>query len=92
MTITVGQAFERLLGRDAHVRVVAWDGSTGGPDDGLTIRLHSPRALSFLLTAPGELGAARAYLQGELSIDGMDEGNPIAVSYTHLTLPTNREV
>lgn len=79
MTITVGQAFERLLGRDAHVRVVAWDGSTGGPDDGLTIRLHSPRALSFLLTAPGELGAARAYLQGELSIDGMDEGNPIEV-------------
>ncbi|MDC5696643.1 cyclopropane-fatty-acyl-phospholipid synthase family protein [Intrasporangium calvum] len=79
MTISVGEAFERILGRDAGMRVVAWDGSSGGPDDGLTIRLHSPRAVSYLLTAPGELGAARAYLQGELSIDGMDEANPYEV-------------
>ncbi|GAA6525465.1 cyclopropane-fatty-acyl-phospholipid synthase family protein [Intrasporangium sp. DVR] len=79
MTISVGQAFERILGADAHLRVVAWDGSAGGPSDGLTVRLHSPRALSYLLTAPGELGAARAYIRGDLTIDGMDEGNPYDV-------------
>ena len=76
MTISVGQAFDHLLGDEAAVRVVAWDGSVGGAEDGLTIRLHSPRALSYLVTAPGGLGLARAYLSDELSIDGMDEGNP----------------
>ena len=34
MTISVGQAFERLLGDDASVRVIAWDGSAGGAEDG----------------------------------------------------------
>jgi cyclopropane-fatty-acyl-phospholipid synthase len=79
MTTTVGQAYERILGADAPVRVVAWDGSVGGAEDGLTFRLHSPRALSYLLTAPGELGVARAYLKGELTIEGMDEGDPYDV-------------
>ena len=76
MTISVGQAFGRLLGTDAPVRVVAWDGSAGGAEDGLTVRLHSPRALSYLVTAPGELGVTRAYLQGELTFEGMDEADP----------------
>ena len=79
MTISVGQAFERFLGDDVPVRVVAWDGSAGGAADGVTVRLHSPRALSYLLTAPGELGLARAYLQDELTIDGMDQGDPYDV-------------
>ncbi|HET6665942.1 MAG TPA: class I SAM-dependent methyltransferase, partial [Intrasporangium sp.] len=79
MTVSVGKAFERLLGDDAPVRVVAWDGSAGGAEDGVTVRLHSPRALSYLLTAPGELGLARAYLQDELTIDGMDQGDPYDV-------------
>ena len=79
MTISVGEAFERFLGDDAPVRVVAWDGSAGGAADGITIRLHSPRALNYLVTAPGGLGLARAYLQDELSIDGMDEGDPYDV-------------
>lgn len=97
MTITVGQAFERVLGKNTSLRVVAWDGSSGGADDGLTVRLHSPRALSYLVTAPGELGIARAYLQGELSIDGMDEGDPYEVIKhlgrgLRLRLPSWREL
>jgi Cyclopropane fatty acid synthase and related methyltransferases len=83
MTISVGQAFERLLGDDARVRVVAWDGSTSGAAesaaDCVTVRLRSPQALNYLLTAPGELGMVRAYLQDELTIDGMDEGDPYEV-------------
>ena len=83
MTISVGQAFERLLGDDARVRVVAWDGSTSGAADSaadcVTVRLRSPQALNYLLTAPGELGMVRAYLQDELTIDGMDEGDPYEV-------------
>lgn len=74
---TVAEALGQLLGPDARVRVVAWDGSTTGPPDELmTVRLTSPRALSQLVAAPGELGLARAYLLGDLTIDGLDEADP----------------
>ena len=47
MTISVGQAFERLLGDDAPVRVIAWDGSTGGGTDGVTVRLLTSYGRSY---------------------------------------------
>ncbi len=31
---------------------------------------RSPRALSWLLWRPGELGLARAYISGDLDVDG----------------------
>ena len=79
MTMTVGQAFDQVFGPEAPVRVVAWDGSEGGNPDGLVVRLTRPEALNHLLTAPGELGLARAYLLGDLVIDGMDEADPYDV-------------
>lgn len=79
MTLTVGQAFDRLFGSDAPFRVVAFDGSTGGRPDGLVLRLTSERGLNYLLTAPGTLGMARAYLMGDLVIDEMNEGDPYEV-------------
>ncbi|HET6907796.1 MAG TPA: class I SAM-dependent methyltransferase [Mycobacteriales bacterium] len=55
----------------APVGVSAYDGSTAGPSDAaVTLVLCSPRALSYLITAPGQLGLARAYVSGELEIDG----------------------
>jgi len=55
----------------APVGVSAYDGSTAGPTDAaVTLVLRSPRALSYLITAPGQLGLARAYVSGELEIDG----------------------
>jgi cyclopropane-fatty-acyl-phospholipid synthase len=79
MTLTVGQAFDRMFGPEAPVRVVAWDGSEGGGPGGLVLRLTNPDALNHLLTAPGELGLARAYLLGDLIIDGIDEADPYEV-------------
>jgi len=57
--------------KGAPVGVSAYDGSTAGPADA-TVRLviKSPKALSYLLTAPSELGLARAYVSGELAIEG----------------------
>jgi cyclopropane-fatty-acyl-phospholipid synthase len=78
-TLTVGEAFDRIYGADAPVRIVAWDGSSGGSPDGLVVRLTGPEALNHLVTAPGDLGLARAYLLGELVIDGIDEGDPYEV-------------
>ena len=55
----------------APLRVRAYDGSSAGPVDApATIELRSPKALSYLLTAPGSLGVARAYVSGELDVEG----------------------
>jgi cyclopropane-fatty-acyl-phospholipid synthase len=53
------------------VRIRCWDGSTAGdPDTGATIVLRRPRALRRLLWAPGELGLVRAYVCGDLDVEG----------------------
>ena len=42
--------------------------------------------------APGGLKELGKYLQSSCSTGGTVKNNEISVSYTHLTLPTNREV
>ena len=60
----------RVLG-SAPVQVEAYDGSRAGPSDAkVRLVLRSPRALSYLVTAPSELGLARAFVSGELEIHG----------------------
>src|SRR3954449_4284242 len=55
----------------APVGIDAYDGSSAGPKDAeVRLVLRSPRALSYLLTAPSQLGLARAYVSGELEIQG----------------------
>lgn len=77
-TMTVGEAVDRLF-HNSSVRLLAWDGSTSGPADGLPMRLLSERGLNYLLTAPGSLGLARAYLTDQLVIDDVDDGDPYEV-------------
>ncbi len=61
----------RLLGNDPPVAVRAWDGSVlGQPDAATTLVLRSPDAIRRLMYAPGELGLARAYVAGDLDLDG----------------------
>ena len=72
-------ALREELGRALPVRpfgVRLWDGSelpptVGGPA-GPTFIAHSPRAITHLLRAPGQLGLARAYVSGELEVDDLD--------------------
>ena len=53
------------------VRFECWDGSAIGPDDPpATLRLRSPDALRRMLWAPDELGLGRAYVAGELDVEG----------------------
>jgi cyclopropane-fatty-acyl-phospholipid synthase len=61
---------ERLAGGPCPVGVRAWDGSRAGAADGPCVVLRSPRALRHVLWAPGELGLARAYVSGDLDVDG----------------------
>jgi cyclopropane-fatty-acyl-phospholipid synthase len=60
-----------LVGGDLPLRLRAWDGSQIGPDDSpATVVLRSPRALRRLLWRSEELGLARAYVAGDLDVEG----------------------
>ncbi len=60
-----------LVGTSVPVRFTFWDGSSLGPADGIgTIEVRSADALRRVLWAPGELGVARAFVAGDLVIDG----------------------
>src|SRR5205823_3974494 len=60
-----------LLGDDLPVRFVAWDGTTLGPVDApAQVVLRSPDVLRRVVTAPGELGFARAYVAGDIEVEG----------------------
>jgi cyclopropane-fatty-acyl-phospholipid synthase len=64
---------ERALGTTLPVRVRAWDGSEAGPAPGPDVPvllIRSRRALRHLAWSPGELGLARAYVTGELDLEG----------------------
>ena len=64
------QALRPFVGGDLPVRLVAWDGTTAGPVDAPVVEVRSPDALRRLLWHPGELGAAQAYVTGELDVPG----------------------
>ncbi len=60
-----------LVARDAPVRFEFWDGSAIGPTDCAgTLRIRSADALRRILWAPGELGVARAFVAGDLTVEG----------------------
>ncbi len=70
----VAQALAAVLrevaGGELPVRLTAWDGSVAGPQDAPSVVLRSPNALRRLLWHPSELGAAQAYVTGELEVEG----------------------
>jgi len=61
---------ENLLQTPMPVRLRAWDGTTAGPDDAPTLVIHTRRALRRLMWQPNELGLARAYVAGEIEVEG----------------------
>jgi cyclopropane-fatty-acyl-phospholipid synthase len=66
---------ERMLGAPLPIRIRAWDGSEAGPGPGAdgsppVVVIRHRRALRRLLWNPGELGLARAFVTGELDVEG----------------------
>ncbi|MBV1946601.1 cyclopropane-fatty-acyl-phospholipid synthase family protein [Streptomyces sp. BV129] len=61
---------EQLLGAPLPVRIRAWDGSQAGPPGAPVIVVRNRRALRRMLFKPGELGLARAWVSGDLDIEG----------------------
>ncbi|MGW5423118.1 class I SAM-dependent methyltransferase [Streptomyces sp. NPDC003943] len=61
---------EDVLGARIPVRLRAWDGSEAGPAGGPVLIVRERRALRRLLWKPGELGLARAWVAGEIDVEG----------------------
>ncbi|TXS30019.1 class I SAM-dependent methyltransferase [Streptomyces sp. ms191] len=61
---------EDLLGVPFPVRLRAWDGSEAGPAGGPVLIVRQRRALRRLIWRPGELGLVRAWVSGEIDVEG----------------------
>ena len=63
------------LGGHVEFRVEAYDGSVAEPSgpspaNSITLKILSRDALTRVVTHPGELGLARAYVAGDIDVDG----------------------
>ena len=75
--ITIGETVASLLRDGMPVRFTAYDGSAAGPvDAAIRLELTNQRGLAYLMTAPGDLGMARAYVSGDLKVHGVHPGDP----------------
>ncbi len=76
--MAVAEALAQLV--HAAVRFEAYDGSAAGPADAqIRITIRGPKALAHLVSAPGELGFARAYVSGEMDLHAPDHYTALAV-------------
>jgi cyclopropane-fatty-acyl-phospholipid synthase len=77
MTMNIADAFEQLIQGPLPLRFTAYDGSASGPEDApFGFELKNERGLSYLMTAPGDLGLGRAYVTGDLVVTGVHPGDP----------------
>ncbi|MER7990045.1 cyclopropane-fatty-acyl-phospholipid synthase family protein [Streptomyces noursei] len=61
---------EEVLRTPLPVRIRAWDRSEAGPPGAPALVFHNRRALRRLLFKPGELGLARAWVAGDVDVEG----------------------
>ena len=75
--VSVADALRILLPDGLPFRFTAYDGSGWGPEEAdIHVHLANQRGLSYMLTAPGDLGLSRAYVAGDLQIEGINLGDP----------------
>ncbi len=96
--LPIADALGRLMKDGLPFRFEAFDGSVGGPEDApITLRLLNERGLAYLMTSPGDLGFARAYVSGDLELEGVHPGNPydamvLVMSQLRFKLPSAPEM
>ncbi|BDD84612.1 cyclopropane-fatty-acyl-phospholipid synthase [Tsukamurella pulmonis] len=75
--LSLAEIIEKVAGGKLAIRVKAYDGSSAGPDDApYGLDLLTPRGTTYLATAPGDMGLARAYVAGDLELTGAPPGDP----------------
>ena len=78
-------------------RLTAFDGSSAGPADAPGLHINNRRALTYVLTAPGDLGLVRAYVSGDIDFIGMHSADPYELlklmdDELHLRRPSPGEI
>src|SRR5215813_359437 len=69
--MALADSIHSLLDAPAGIGVAAYDGSRVEPDGAVaTIVVRRPEAVGRLVRAPGELGLVRAYVSGDLDLEG----------------------
>ncbi|WP_040794017.1 class I SAM-dependent methyltransferase [Nocardia higoensis] len=75
--LTIAEVFDTLIEGTSPIRLTAYDGSATGPEDApYTLHIGNPRGINYLATAPGDLGMARAYISGDMTVTGVHPGDP----------------
>lgn len=75
--MSVAEIVETITVPPLPFHVSAFDGSSTGPEDAqLRLELTSSDALAYIVSAPGDLGLARAYITGALKVSGENPGHP----------------
>src|ERR1700741_780528 len=75
--LTLAEILEIFAAGQLPLKFTAYDGSSAGPEDATVgLSLLTPRGTTYLATAPGELGLARAYVSGDLEPLGVHPGDP----------------
>jgi len=75
--MTVAEIADAVMEPPLPFHLRAFDGSvTGDPAAPLGVNVTSRRGLQYMLTAPGDLGMARAYIAGDLEFIGIHPADP----------------
>ena len=75
--LSLAEILEIFAAGRLPLKFTAYDGSSTGPDDAqVGLELRNPRGTTYLATAPGELGLARAYVAGDIEPLGVHPGDP----------------
>ena len=93
----VAQLLGAFFGGEPTFRLTAYDGSAIGPADAsIGWHIASEEGLRHLVTAPGDMGVARAYLTDQLQFRGFHPGDPYegfkALKAHDLRRPPAREI
>jgi len=69
--VQIADLVERIVGPRLPVRIEFYDSSSCGPvGSEVILRVNNARALRHFMRHPGELGLARAFVGGDLEVDG----------------------
>lgn len=95
--MSIAQIVESVVDGPLPLRLEAFDGSAAGPDAAhLSLRIENPRGVSYIATAPGDLGLARAYVAGDLTVTGAHPGDPydllVTMQQVHFRRPHREQL
>src|SRR5262249_50182413 len=78
--LSIAEIIESLIDGPVPIRISAYDGSSCGPEDSeFALEITNPRGINYTATAPGDLGMARAYIAGDMSVTGVHPANPYPI-------------